>query len=289
MASDIVGPLPKTPTGNKYIIVFTEYLTKYVEAFPIPDCTAKTTAKIFVEKIICRYSAPAQLLTDRGTNYMSELIQQVCQFFDTKKLSTSPYHPQTDGLVERFNKTMCTMLSMYVGSSQKDWDEYLPFVIFAYNSTEQKSTQYSPFELLFGRKPILPIDRILNHDSSRYTIDLDDYYLDLKDHLNKSFNLARLNILKSQDFQANQYNKKVFHPEVLVGSMVMLHEPHTPKGKVYKLRRPWSGPYPVINIRYPVITLKKNRKIFNVHINRTKLYHPHVSQVDPNLQSEGPE
>jgi len=98
VASDILGPLPLSTSGNKYIIVFTEYLSKWVETFPISDCAAKTTAKLFVEKIICRYCAPAKFLTDRGTNYVSDLVKEICSYFDIKKLNTSAYHPQTDGL-----------------------------------------------------------------------------------------------------------------------------------------------------------------------------------------------
>lgn len=114
---------------------------------------------------------------------------------------------------------------MYVGKSHKDW------VIFAYNSSFQKSTNISPYELLYGRKPVLPIDRILAHDMSRYTIDLDDYLFNLKDHLKLLYAIARLNLSKSQDQQAHQYNKRIYHPDFHVGDFVMLYNFHTPRRK----------------------------------------------------------
>jgi len=198
VATDFLGPLPLTERGNRYIIVFTEYLTKWVEAFATPDTTAITTAKCLVEGVVCRHSAPNTLLSDRGTNYTSNLVRENCKLFDIKKQFTSAYHPQTDGLTERFNKTLCTMLSMYTSNTQKDWDQFLPYCLFAYNTAPQSSTEFSPFSLLYGRSPRLPIDQVLVPQMFCYTIDLDDYYLDLKDYLSMSWKLAQNNISKAQ-------------------------------------------------------------------------------------------
>jgi transposase InsO family protein len=157
VATDIMGPLPLTEAGNKYIIVFTDYLTKFCMTSPLRDVTAESTARVFLSEVILRHGAPVELLSDQGKNFTSKLIDEVCKLCDTRKSNTSPYHPQTDGLVERFNKTLATMISMYVNKKQNDWDIFLPFVTFAYNTCKHESTKYTPFFLMYGREPRLPI------------------------------------------------------------------------------------------------------------------------------------
>ena len=108
--------LPLTESGNQYVVIFLDYLTKWVEAFAVPDQSATTIAKLLVEEIFCRHGAPEHLLSDRGANFLSSLIQDVCKYLNIKKVNTSGYHPQTDGLVERFNSTLINMLSKCSGT-----------------------------------------------------------------------------------------------------------------------------------------------------------------------------
>ena len=102
--------LPITASGNRYIAVFMDYLTKWPEAFAIPDQKAETVVKLFVEQIVCRHSILEELLSDRGTNFLSSVIQEVCQLLNINKINTSGCHPQTDGLVEKFNSTLIQMI-----------------------------------------------------------------------------------------------------------------------------------------------------------------------------------
>lgn len=133
-----------TENGNRYVVVFLDYLTKWVEAFAIPDQSATTIARILVEEIFCRHGAPEHLLSDRGANFLSDLVQEVCRLLSIKKVNTSGYHPQSDGLVEKFNSTLSAMLSK-VAETGKDWDRHLPFVLFAYQTSVQESTKETPF------------------------------------------------------------------------------------------------------------------------------------------------
>ncbi len=105
VAVDILQ-LPLTAQGNSYVAVFMDYFTKWPEAFAIPNQKAETITRLFVEQIICRHGIPEELLSDRGTNFLSTLIQEICQLLGVKKINTSGYHPQTDGLVEKFNSTL---------------------------------------------------------------------------------------------------------------------------------------------------------------------------------------
>lgn len=151
--------LPLTKSGNKYVVVFADYLTKWLEAFPVPDQTAETIAKLHVEKIVCVHGVPEQLLSDRGSAFLSELLLETCSFLGIKKLNTSGYHPQTDGLVEKFDSTLINMIA--ISSNKSDWDERLPFLLFAYRVSAQESTKESTFYLMFGRNPRLPTESAL--------------------------------------------------------------------------------------------------------------------------------
>ena len=124
--------LPITASGNRYIAVFMDYLTKWPEEFAIPDQKTETVVKLFVEQIVCRHSILEELLSDRGTNFLSNVIQEVCQLLNIKKINTSGCHPQTDGLVEKFNSTLIQMIAKSCTVSDRDWDIHLPYLLFAY-------------------------------------------------------------------------------------------------------------------------------------------------------------
>ena len=142
--------------GNKYAVVFMDYLTKWPEVYATPDQTAATIANLLVREIVARHGVPSQLLSDRGQAFLSGLLKEVERVLGYKKVNTTAYHPQTDGLVERFNRTLISMLAKTVERDGKDWDQQLPFVLFAYRASQQQSTQESPFFLIYGRDPRLP-------------------------------------------------------------------------------------------------------------------------------------
>lgn len=146
--------LPLTSSGNQYLVVFLDYLTKWVEAYPVPDQQAETIAHLLVENVVCRHGVPEELLAGRGANFLSDLILQMCSLLGVKKVNTSGYHPQTDGLVEKFNCTITNMISKSIEGSIVEWDKQLPMLLFAYRCTVQDSTKESPFFLLYGRDPV---------------------------------------------------------------------------------------------------------------------------------------
>jgi len=155
---DFVGPLPETARGNKYIIVAMDYLTKWPKAKALPDAKALSATNFFYEEIICRHGCPKVLLTDRGTHFVNELLDALCQQLGTKHSLSTAYHPQTNGLVERFNRTLCEALAKYANEEKDDWDLYIPSVLFAYRNMKHNTTKFEPFYLTYGRKATLPID-----------------------------------------------------------------------------------------------------------------------------------
>jgi hypothetical protein len=112
IAMDIVCPFPEIRRGHWYILVIGDYFTKWKEAFPIKDMEAATAAKHLVDEVICRLGVPTTIHTDQGKNFDSALIKEICELLGIKKTRTTPYHPQSDGLVERFNRTLVGMLSI---------------------------------------------------------------------------------------------------------------------------------------------------------------------------------
>ena len=147
---------PPNQRGNTYAVVFVDYLTKWLEVFPAKDQSALNIARLLVERVVTHHGVPTQLLLDRGASFLSNLMKKVYELLGLKKVNTTAYHPQTDGLVKRFNRTLTDMLSKKVKKGGKDWDQQLPYVLFAYRASLQESTGESPFILLYGRTPAVP-------------------------------------------------------------------------------------------------------------------------------------
>lgn len=117
-----MDPLPTTTKGNKYVLVFTDHLTKYAELVALSDQTAETVARAFVDKIVLRHGVSRQLLTDRGTNFVSRLMRDIFELLGVDKRQTTPYHRECNGAVERLNQTLARLLSHHVPRDQRDWD-----------------------------------------------------------------------------------------------------------------------------------------------------------------------
>ena len=133
---DIVGPLPRSKRGNKYILTICDYATQYPEAVPLPSIEVEWIARELV-KLFSRVGIPVKILTDQGTNFISALLQEMYKLLHIKQIRTFPYHPQTDGLVERFNGTLKAMLKKLTSKNQKIWDD-LPYLLFAYWELSQE-------------------------------------------------------------------------------------------------------------------------------------------------------
>ena len=152
---DILGPLPKTERGNKYILVIGDYFTKWMEAIPIPDMEATTVSRKFVDNFICQFGCPDQIHTDQGRNFATS--NQCCsrisgRLLNIEKTRTTPYHPQSDRLVERFNRTLLNMLSITATEDPDNWDLQLPQLMCAYRTSIQETTNSTPYHLVFGRE-----------------------------------------------------------------------------------------------------------------------------------------
>jgi transposase InsO family protein len=133
-----------------------------MEAYPLPDATATTVALKLVNEFICRFGVPQELHSDRGTNFESEVFGEVCRLLGISKTRTTAYNPKSDGLVERFNKTLVNIVSVMIDPKrrQRAWDEFLPYATSAYRCTPQDPTGESPNMMMLGREVSLPIDLV---------------------------------------------------------------------------------------------------------------------------------
>ena len=240
--------MPPTERENRYIVVFMDYLTKWVEAFPTSDQTSETIARLLMERIICQHGAPKESLSDRGPNLLSTLMLDICNLMGTKKTNTTAYHPQTDGLVENFNRTLRAMIAKHAKKFGRDWDLYLPQLLFAYRTKPHESTGESPFYLLYGRDARLPTEAALSTPKSPYVVSVDDYKTELTIGLTESWKQARNNIKKAQTRQKSYYDRKAKEIDFQPGGHVMVYMPHEDQGKNRKLALPYHGPFRIIEV-----------------------------------------
>jgi hypothetical protein len=164
--------LPKTSRGNRYAVVFVDYLTKWPEVFAVANQSSVAFAKLLVEEVVSRHGVPSEILSDRGRDFLSGLMKEVETLMGYHKLNTTAYHPQTDGLVERYNTTLTSMLAKTVKKGGAEWDDQLPYVLFAYRANQQASTRESPFYLQYRRDPRLPVPEVLSLQQTRVTMTL---------------------------------------------------------------------------------------------------------------------
>src|SRR5436189_3819880 len=203
---DFVGPLNRTKKGNRYILVVTDYLTKWPEAKAMKEATAENVVQFIYKRIICRHGCPKIILLDRGTHFRNKLVDGLCEKFEIKHKLSSPYHPQTNGLVERFNRTLCESLAK-VSEKENEWDKHIESVLFAYRTMKHNTTKKTPFFMVYGREAILPIENIKSgkefgdHAITKRIYDL------VK--LTEERSQALENIKKSQDQQKRRHDEKI--------------------------------------------------------------------------------
>ena len=238
IAIDIVGPLPWTQRGNRFILAICDYAIRYPEAIALSSTEAPRIAKELVG-VFARMGIPEEILTNQGTNFMSALMEEVYRLLQIR-IQTSPYHPQMDGLVERFNGTLKMMLQKFVSRNQKDWDDYLPHLLFAYREVPQESTGFSPFELLYGRRVRGPLDVLKESwrgDTSEETPAV-THMVKMRERLEEMTDLVRENLGRAQQRQKAVYDRGAKHRSFEAGDEVLVLLP-TQRNRL-KLEMGWS-------------------------------------------------
>lgn len=274
IAVDVAGPFPVSKSGNKYILVVIDYFTKWVEVYPIPNQEAVTVAKVMVNNWVSRFGVPLELHSDQGRNFESAVFQEMCSTMSIKKTRTTPLHPQSDGMVERFNRTLENFLAKVVSSNQLTWDEHIPMFLLAYRCSIHESTGKSPCEMLFGSNVRMPSELLFGSPPSP-KMNSTEYGKALKDHLNEIHEEARKNLNKSCDKMKHNYDVKAVPVSFNEGDFVWLYNPQRSVGVCPKFTPKWEGPYTVIKrINDVVYRIRRTprSKMKVVHVDRLTKY-----------------
>lgn len=276
---DLYGPLPCTSAGNRWIIVAVDHLTRYAETAALQTATARDIASFLLHHFILRHGAPRELLSDRGRAFLSEVLNALLTACHTVHRTSTAYHPQTNGITERFNRTLGDMLSMYMASDHTNWDLVLPYVTYAYNTASQATTGFSPFFLVYGREPTCTLDTILPYrpDPSEGTpLSEASKYAEECRQLARSFTAEDQSLQKFR--RDDDRPPCTYQPD----SLVWLWIPSSTPGLCSKLLAQYHGPYRVVEQTTPVnyvvepltpSTDLRRRGRETVHVQRLKPYY----------------
>ena len=259
-SADILGPLPMSSSGNRFILVISDLFTKWVEVYSLRDQKAVTIAECFVD-LFSKYSIPKSILTDQGTNFESELIRILCEKFGVQKLRCTPAHAATNGQTERFNRTVCDCLTFYVDENQSDWDKWLPLICFAFRSSVHSTTGYTPFQLVFGFAPRAPLLSELSDDWDRVkSVPYRTYLSELQKRLSCDHAKALERIVTRQE-----RSQVPGVSDIQEGDTVFLKVQNVPRVKCKKLSLRFDGPYCVKKVLRPDYVIARGRYKKLVH------------------------
>ena len=306
VAIDLVGELPKSSSGYKYILTIVDYATRYPEAIPLRTTSSKVIADALIQ-FFSRVGIPEELVSDQGSNFIGKLMTELYESLGVTKIKSSVYHPESNGLVERFHNTLKAMLKKFTGECVKSWDKYLPYLLFAYREVPTESIGYSPFELLYGRAirgPLSVIKETWLEDRPDKS-NLTSYVLEMRKKLATMQEVVQKNLEKTQAKQKQMYDKHSTKRKFDVGDKVLVLLP-TPGSK---LEEKWQGPYTITKelidgLNYELDTGKSVKRYRVYHVNLLRKWQskdeitalvlpespnaslPHESNVPPTYDKE---
>ena len=245
---DYLGPFRQSKCGKRWILLVIDSFSGWCEAFALPNADAITTAKVLYSEIFTRYGAPRYLLSDRGANFLSTLVQALCEIFSIKRVRTSSYHPASNARCEKFNAFINKSLRTMVDESQEDWPDIIPGIMMAYRCTPARASQFSPYFLLFGKEMTTPIETAINPNITEVSPNYRDTLKSFIDNVKVSRKIAHDNIVRSQQQMKEYYDRNSAPPRYKLGDIVWLHDPTTPVGFSRKLKPRWRGPYRISEI-----------------------------------------
>ena len=251
-----VMELPRTDQGNRYVIVFQDFMTKWPLVFPASDQKAIRLARLIAEELLPQFGVPDAILSDRGANLLAHMMDDVCKLLGVTKLNTTAYHPQCNGMVERMNQLLKSMLRKQVAKFGGQWDCFLPGVLWAYRNTPHESTREKPSFLLFGIDLRSPTEAALLPPDEVHPCDLRDYREELVLSLSSARELAVESIREAQHRYKSQYDKGATVTDFHIGDWTFVRFPAEESGRNRKMSRPWRGPFRVVKRKDPNLTLR---------------------------------
>ncbi|CAI5640726.1 unnamed protein product [Oreochromis niloticus] len=290
---DILGPFPVTDAGNWYVLVAMDYFSKWPEAYAVPDQSAVTTARTLVDEMFTRFGVPEELHSDQGRNFESQVLGEVCRRLGVRKTRTTPLHPQSDGLVERFNRRLATQLAILTSQHQRDWDQHLPLVLWAYRTAVQESSQCTPAALMFGRELRTPVDLVFGAPPEPEIAGGPemDYYWRFRERLHTVHQLARRTLEGAGARQKRAYDTRAHGTMLGAGDRVWVFRPQTKRGLTPKLMSHWQGPGEILEqlseVVFRVRMPGRGRRVV-LHKDRLAPYHPLAPNPQTGVQPGDP-
>ena len=278
VAVDLVGEIfPASNRGHRYILTVVDFATRYPEAVALKNISTTAVAEALVS-IFSRVGIPEEILSDQGTQFTSNVMKEVGRLLSVRQLTTTPYHPQCNGLVERFNGTLKTMLRRMCAERPKDWDRYIDALLFAYREAPQESLGFAPFELLYGsvNGPLQILRQLWTKEQDNpETRATYQYVVDLRNRLQETWDMAHDELRRSQTRQKRHFDFRTKERTFKRGDQVLILLPTSDN----KLLMQWKGPFEVmerIEGHDYLIKLANKQKVF--HANLLKRYFPAIQE-----------
>ena len=277
---DCVGPLPRTKSGNEYLLTIMCTSTRFPEAIPLRNIKSKSIVKALI-KFFTFVGLPKSVQSDQGSNFMSGIFQQVMHELGIKQYRSSAYHPESQGALERFHQTLKNMIRSYCFDTEKDWDEGIHLLLFAVRESVQESLGFSPFELVFGHSVRGPLkllkEKFLSNDET--PLNLLQYVSDFRNRLSRACEVARSNLKTSQGKMKARYDNHVIDRKFKPGDKVLALLPIP--GRPLQAR--YFGPYTIdkktSDLNYIINTPGRRKNKQMCHINMLKEYFDRDSSI----------
>ena len=275
VAMDITGPHPVSKAGNRFILTVLDHFTKWTEAFPLRNHEAVTVARVLADQVFARFGIPRQLLSDRGAEFEGSLMKELCRVLEIEKLKTTAYKPSTNGAIERFHRTLNSMLAKVVDENHRDWDERLQAVMAAYRASPHDSTGFSPNFLLLGRECRAPLDLLVGPPPKEEGEwgSHDPYVFRQQQIRREAYAAVRTHLGQAAERSKDRYDMRVKPARFQVGEWVYLYCPRRRQGRSAKWTRYYSGPFLVTKVLGPVnylVQRSPRAKAQVVHVDKLK-------------------
>jgi hypothetical protein len=269
LAIDYLGPLPLTENGNKYIMVLTDYFTKYVEVLSVPNQLAEDCALRIPNEFVSRLGTPLKINTDQGPTFESNVFKELCSLFQVKKSRTSPRNPKCNGQIERYNKTLLKIIKAYL-IDQTEWDLFLGCIVGAYRPNE--TTKLTPNMMCNGREVRLPGDLVYKTKEDDSVPLYRSFMEAIQERMLRAHEVARKHLKASAKRSKDLYDTKMLFVNYKDGDIVwLLHESRT-VGISPKLEKRYDGPYIIVKKMSPItFVVQMNPEGHSVLIHNDKL------------------
>ncbi|KII75119.1 Transposon Ty3-G Gag-Pol polyprotein [Thelohanellus kitauei] len=241
---DFIGPLPLTDDGNRYILIMVDRFTKWCEAVPSANQTAEFAVSCVLNNIVSRFGIPDSIHSDQGRQFESTIFYDICKFLSIKKTRSTPYHPEGNGMAERYVKSLKSKLRALVEDNKRDWDKNLPLALLSLRIIPNDSTKFSPYELVFGQIPET-LNRFSTQANTTEVQPTHIFVEDLKIRLSDILNKCDDNIIQSQEKYKRHYDKSIYENSYKPEDSVMV------KDKTLKasFEPSYHGPVKIVEVR----------------------------------------